>query len=824
MKDKDKEVKKDEGTERVVVVDIVPEMRESYLDYAMSVIVSRALPDVRDGLKPVHRRILYDMHELGLTHTARFRKSAMVVGDVIAKYHPHGESAVYDSLVRMAQDFTTRYPLISPQGNFGSLDGDPPAAYRYTEAKLSRIASEMVRDLEKDTVEWKPNYDNTRREPWVLPALLPNLLLNGTLGIAVGMATKIPPHNLREIVDALIHLAEHPRADTEDLLAYVKGPDFPTGGIVYNARDIRHAYTHGRGGVVVRGEAEIVEDDKESSIVITSIPYQVNKAELIMKMADLVREKKIDGIRDLRDESTKDVRIVVELKHGSYPEKVLNFLYKHTDLETVFHFNMLALSGGVPKLLSLRDILEEFIEHRRLVVTRQTRYDLARAEERAHILEGLKIALDDIDAVIKTIKSSRDTDEAKKNLMTKFKLSEIQAVAILDMKLSKLAGLERKRVEEELKEKKALIKELKSILADPKKVLGIVIEGFRRLSREYGDERRTKVVTHEAKAISLEDTVPDVENVLVLTQGGYVKRTDPKEFRLQRRGGVGVSDLSTREEDFVRIFLTASTHCDLLFFTDRGKVYQMKFYDIPEGKRATRGKAIVNFLSIAAGERVTSVLPVPRTSRGANSAALMVTRRGVVKKVLMESFKDVRRSGIIALSLGSGDELLAVRVVEKGDDVLLATRNGQSIRFSESNIRAMGRTAGGVTGIKLASSDAIVGAVVSPHADGGDETSLLVVSEQGFGKRTRIKEYRLQRRGGSGVKTFKVTTKTGKVIAARALRGSLGELLAISRQGVAIKVPLAQIPLQGRQTQGVRVMRPRSGDALASVTCLEEVL
>ena len=821
---KDKDIKKDEGVENVVLVDIVPEMRESYLDYAMSFIVSRALPDVRDGLKPVHRRILYDMHELGLVHTARFRKSAMVVGDVIAKYHPHGESAVYDSLVRMAQDFTTRYPLVSPQGNFGSLDGDPPAAYRYTEAKLSRIASEMVRDLEKDTVEWKPNYDTTRREPWVLPALLPNLLLNGTLGIAVGMATKIPPHNLREIVDALVHLAEHPKADTEDLLAHIKGPDFPTGGIIYNARDIRHAYTHGRGGVVLRGEAEIVEDEKESSIVITSIPYQVNKAELIMKMADLVREKKIDGIRDLRDESTKDVRIVVELKHGSYPEKILNFLYKHTDLETVFHFNMLALSGGVPKLLSLRDILEEFVEHRRLIVTRRTRYDLARAEERAHILEGLKIALDDIDAVIKTIKSSRDTEDAKKNLIAKFKLSDIQAVAILEMKLSKLAGLERKRVEDELKEKKTLIKELKSILADPKKVVQIVINEFRRLREEYGDDRRTRVVAHEAKAISLEDTVPDVENVLVLTQGGYVKRTDPKEFRLQRRGGVGVSDLSTREEDFVRIFLTASTHCDLLFFTDRGKVYQMKFYDIPEGKRATRGKAIVNFLSIATGERVTSVLPVPKTSRGANSAALMVTRRGVVKKVLMESFKDVRRSGIIAISLSSGDELLAVRVVEKGDDVLLATQHGQSIRFSESNIRAMGRTASGVTGMKLSSSDAIVGAVVSPHTGGGKEMSLLVVSEQGFGKRTRIKEYRLQRRGGSGVKTFKVTTKTGKVIAARALHGSDGELLAISRQGVAIKIPLAQIPLQGRQTQGVRVMRPRAGDALASVACLDEVL
>ncbi|PIP58449.1 MAG: DNA gyrase subunit A, partial [Candidatus Vogelbacteria bacterium CG22_combo_CG10-13_8_21_14_all_37_9] len=625
-------------TDRILPIDIVKEMRDSYLDYSMSVIVGRALPDVRDGLKPVHRRILFSMNELGLTASSRFRKSATVVGDVLGKYHPHGDSACYDAMVRMAQDFAMRYPLVTGQGNFGSIDGDSAAAMRYTEAKMARLTSELLNDIDKDTVDFVPNYDGSRQEPTVFPSAIPNLLLNGAMGIAVGMATKIPPHNLGELLDALQYLSDHPEATTEDLLEFVKGPDFPTGGIVFSTADIRHAYSTGKGGVVVRGEAEIVENKVGNfQIIISSIPYQVNKSELIIAIADLVRDKKLEGIRDIRDESTKEIRVVIDLKTGAQPQKVLNTIYKHSDLETTFNYNMLTLVNGVPRLLSLRSILEEFLAHRQIIVTRRTKFDLRKAEERAHILEGLKTALDHIDEIIKLIKKSKDGEEAKKNLIKSFRFSDLQAQAILEMRLQKLAGLERQKIEDELKEKLALIKSLKAILADSKKVLAIIKQEFTEINEKYRDSRRTKVVKNGVKEISDEDLVPEKEDVLVLTAGGYIKRTDPSEYRSQRRGGVGVIDLNMKEEDFVTNLITANTHDDLLFFTNRGKAYQIKMYDVPEGKKATRGKSIMNFLALADDEQVTSILPIPKGSKQKQFSLMMVTRNGVAKKVSADS-------------------------------------------------------------------------------------------------------------------------------------------------------------------------------------------
>lgn len=816
VKKEDKEV----GEEKIVPISIVKEMRESYLDYAMSVIVSRALPDVRDGLKPVHRRILFSMNESGLTSSAKFRKSATVVGDVLGKYHPHGDAACYDAMVRLAQSFSMRYPLVLGQGNFGSIDGDSPAAMRYTEAKMSRLSNEILADIDKETVEFVPNYDGRFPEPTVLPSRLPNLLLNGTLGIAVGMATKIPPHHLGEVISALTHLADNPDATTEDLLEYVKGPDFPTGGLVFNEADIRHAYASGRGGVLTRGEAEIVEGKSgHFQIIITSIPYQVNKSELIIQMADLVRDKKLDGIKDIRDESTKDIRIVIDLKGGTHPQKILNALYKHTPLETTFHYNMLALVDGVPKLLTLKGILEAFLEHRKEIVTRRTRFDLRKAEEREHILLGLKIALDHIDEIIKTIKKSKDTPEAHANLMKKFGLSEIQATAILEMRLQKLAGLERQKVEDELKEKQALIKELKAILADTKKVLKIVKDEFVEIGDKYKDERLTKVISTGVKEIKAEDLVPDKENVLVVTAGGYVKRTDPSEYRAQKRGGVGVIDLDMKEEDFVTIFLTANSHADLLFFTDKGKAYQIKMYDLPEGKRATRGKSLMNFLSLSADEKVTSVLALPKELKAVDKLSLMmVTKQGVAKRVAAKSFSDVRRSGIIAIKLSAGDELLSVVPVQKGDEVILASQSGQAIRFKESDIREMGRTAAGVRAMKLKKSDNLVGAdAISKDLAGSGE--FLVVMENGYGKKTKLKEYKVQKRGGSGIKTSQITTKTGKLMASRVI-ATQTEIVTISKNGQIIRTGLDGIPSLGRQTQGVRVMKLREGDKIASLTCL----
>jgi len=817
--DKSKDNKPLPAADKLVPVNIVTEMKESYLDYSMSVIVQRALPDVRDGLKPVHRRILFSMHELGLSASAKFRKSATVVGDVLGKYHPHGDSACYDALVRMAQDFSMRYPLVLGQGNFGSIDGDSAAAMRYTEAKMSRLTGDLLRDIEKETVDFLPNYDGSRQEPSVLPSAIPNLLLNGTFGIAVGMATKIPPHNFGELMEALIHLTENPKASSEDLLNFVTGPDFPTGGLIFNQADIRHAYATGRGGVLVRGEAEIIEPKAGNhQIIISSIPYQVNKADLIVKIADLVRDKKLDGIKDIRDESTKEIRIAIDLKTGTYPQKILNALYKHTDLETTFHFNMLALVDGVPKLLSLKTILEEFLSHRQTIVMARTKFDLRKAEEREHILLGLKKALDHIDAIIKLIKKAKDTTEAHKNLIKEFKLSSIQATAILEMKLQRLAGLERQKVEDELKDKQRLIKELKAILASPAKIMKIINNEFKDLKEKYSDPRKTKVVKTGVKEIKIEDLVPEKENVLVLTAGGYIKRTDPAEYRSQKRGGVGVIDLNMKEEDFVTIFLTANTHSSLLFFTDRGKSYQIKMYDVPEGRRATRGKSIMNFLALAPSERVTSVLALPKDLKQTDLSLLMITKQGVAKKVSAESFHDVRRSGIIAIKLAPGDELLSVSVVAKGDSMILATARGQAIRFKESDIRQMGRSAAGVRGIKLTKGDNVIGA--DTVKKDGDQGQFLVVASGGYGKKTKIKEYKIQKRGGSGIKTAKLTAKTGQLIGSRVIADDDSEIVAISKHGQVIRTKLAEIPSLGRQTQGVRIMKLRAGDGIASLTCL----
>lgn len=815
--------KKGEEHKNVIARSIATEMRESYLDYAMTVITSRALPDVRDGLKPVHRRILYTMHRMGLTSSAKARKSAAVVGDVLGKFHPHGDTAVYDAMVKMAQDFNMRYPLVLGQGNFGSIDGDSAAAMRYTEAKMAKLTNEFLSDIDKETVNWRPNYDGTQKEPEVLPAVVPNVLLNGTLGIAVGMATNIPPHNLREVTSAVEHLIENPKATVEDLMEFVQGPDFPTGAISFNKKDLLHAYSTGKGGVVTRGVADIVEGKKgDFQIVITSIPYRVNKADLIMRIADLVRDKKLEGIRGLRDESTRDIRIVVDLKQGAHPQKVLNSLYKHTALEDTFHFNMVVLVDGVPQTMSLKGILEEFIKFRQDVVKRRTAFDLGKAKDREHILLGLSKALDHIDEIIKTIRASKDVADAHANLMKKFKFSQLQATAILEMRLQKLANLERQKVEDELKEVQALIKELEELLGSAKKILGVVKTEVKAAAEKHGDDRKTKVVKGAAGVISEEDLVADSEQVLVVTAGGYVKRTNPDEFRKQKRGGVGVIDLDTKEEDFVTTFLTTSTHSELLFFTDLGKAYQLKMYEIPEGRRSTKGKAIVNFLALSGEEKISSVLPMRKNQKAGEKFLMMITKQGTAKKVDAASFHDVRRSGLIALRLNKGDELQNVLLVEKGDEIMLATTKGQSIRFKESDIRPMGRTAAGVRGMKLGSGDAIIGADVIPK--GTKDREMLVVSRGGYGKTTEVGEYKVQKRGGSGIKTMNVTAKTGPVIASRIISKEEGvgedEIVVISKKGQVIRTELKEIPSLSRSTQGVRIMKLRDGDAIASFVCL----
>lgn len=799
--------------------EITGELQDSYLDYAMSVIVSRALPDVRDGLKPVHRRILWAMWDSGLTHDAKFRKAANVVGETMARYHPHGDVALYDALVRMAQDFSLRYPLIQGQGNFGNIDGDNAAAMRYTEARLSKIAGEMLQDIEKETVDWAPNYDGSREEPRILPAKLPNLLLNGSLGIAVGMTTNIPPHNLNEVADAILHLSDNEDATSEDLMKFIHGPDFPTGGVIYDEKAIREAYMSGKGTIMTRAKAEVVERKKDQfDIIVSEIPYQVNKAELIQQIAGLAQLKKIEGIRDLRDESDREqqVRIVIELKNDAAPQKVLNQLYKHTNLQKDFHLNMIALVNGIePRLLSVKDVLVEYIAYRKIVIRRRTEFDLKKAEERAHILEGLHTALGVIDKIIATIKKSEDRDAARENLIKGFKLTEIQANAILEMRLQTLAALERQKIEDELKEKRALIEELQLILKSPKRMLGIVQKEVKELKDKYGDERRTELVKTGLTTLTDEDLIPQEEVLITLSHGGYVKRLSPDTFVSQKRGGKGLIGSDVAEEDFIFQSIQASTHDDLLFFTDRGRVFQAKVHEIPAASRTAKGKAIQNFLELPTGENVSALIPLKKDERRATYLA-MVTKRGLIKKTPIEDFQNIRKNGIIAIALKKGDELKWVRLSRGNEEVVLTTKLGQSIRFKETQTRSMGRGASGVRAIKLRSSDEVAGFDIINKDEGGN---LLVVMANGFGKQTKLSEYKVQNRGGSGIRTAEITQKTGNLIASKVLSGET-DLLTLSAKGQVIRTPLEGVRKTGRSAQGVRIMNLKPGDRVAAVLTL----
>ncbi len=802
---------------------IVDEIKQSYLEYAMSVIVSRALPDVRDGLKPVHRRILYAMWRMGLRHNTKYRKSAHVVGEVMAKYHPHGDSAIYDSLVRMAQDFSMRHQLIDGQGNFGSMDGDSAAAYRYTEARLRALAEEMLLDIEKNTVRSAPNYDGSHDEPTVLPAKVPNLLLNGTMGIAVGMATSIPPHNLSELCLGVIKLIENPETTVEELAEVIKGPDFPTGGIIYNKKDILAAYTSGRGGIVMRAKADIKENKAgQFQIIVTEVPYQVNKAEMIEKIAMLVQEKKIEGIKDLRDESNKEgVRVVVDLKKDSYPKKILNQLFKLTALQTTFHVNMLALVDGIqPRVLNLKNVLEEFVKHRQVVIRARTEFDLNKNKERAHILEGLKMALDKIDLVIKTIRASKDKDEAKTELMAQFKFSDRQATAILEMRLQQLANLERQKVEDELAEKKATIKELEAILASEVKILNIVKTETEEINEKYGEERRTQIVSHGIKDFTVEDLIPNEPTIIMTTTDGYIKRLPPDTFRQQSRGGKGVIGVTTKEEESVEQLLTTNTHDNILFFTNRGRVFQLSAYEIPQGSRTAKGQAMVNFLQLAPNEKVSTMLSMSDLTD--LKYLVMVTKKGLIKKTALEDYANVRRSGLIALKLRLDDSMEWVRPSSGADDIMIATKEGQAIRFKESDARSMGRTASGVRGIRLHGNDEVIGMdTVDPK---NKSIEFLTIGENGLGKLTEIANYKVQGRGGSGIKTAKVSEKTGFVIHGSAVdtaKADERDIVMMSTKGQVIRMPFKSIPSSGRATQGVRLMRfKEEDDKVVSVTLI----
>ena len=813
---KEKEIKINQGG--VNNREITEELKESYLDYAMSVIVARALPDLRDGLKPVQRRILWAMWDSGLTHSAKLKKSANVVGEVLGKYHPHGDLSVYDALARMAQDFSLRYPLISGQGNWGSIDGDSPAAMRYTECRLSKISEELLVDIEKETVDWQQNYDASREEPKVLPAKIPNLLLNGAMGIAVGMATNIPPHNLGEIVDATSHLIENPKASSEDLLEFIQGPDFPTGGIIYDKKAIREAYSTGKGSITARAVAEIKEEGKRHFIEISAIPYQVNKSELIIKMAELVTEKKIQGIRDIRDESDrKGLTIIVELKQDAPPQKVLNQLFEFTDLQKDFHLNMVALVNGLqPQVLSLKEILAAYVDHRKEVVRRRAEFDLKKAEERAHILMGLHKALGEIDAVISTIKKSKDREDAHKNLIAKFKFSELQAAAILEMKLQTLASLERQKIEDELKEKKKLIEELLILLKSPAKIMGVIKGELKEIKEKYADARKTKLVATGLKEFKEEDLVPKEETIITMSQSGYIKRVPPASFKIQKRGGKGLIGSDVAEEDFLAYFMTANTHDNLLFFTQRGRVFQTKVFEIPEASRVAKGKAIYNFLEIPAEEKVNAVIAYPSEKKSLPGFLVMVTKNGIIKKTPLADFANVRRSGIIAIKLKKGDDLQWVKLSSGNDQVALATKMGQAIRFKESLLRSMGRATAGVRGIRLRKGDAVVSLnIVTKENEKGE---LLTVMANGFGKRTPLSEYKVQGRGGSGIKTSQVTSKTGEVIAVLGVNGEK-EILALSAKGQIIRTELESVRISGRATQGVRIMNLNPKDRVVGVIC-----
>ena len=796
----------------VRTVSIVEEMTGAYLDYSMSVIVSRALPDVRDGLKPVHRRVLYAMDQMGLQSTKAFRKCAGTVGEVLKSYHPHGDVAVYDSLVRMAQPWSMRYPLVLGQGNFGSQDDDPPAAMRYTEAKLAAIADELLRDIEKDTVDFKPNYDNQTEEPTVMPARLPNLLLNGSTGIAVGMATNIPPHNLMEVCSGIIYLIENPDATTEDLSRIVRGPDFPTGGIIQGREGIRNTYANGRGRIVVRAQTTVEEADRgRMSIIVTELPYQVNKAELVKKIAEMVRDKKIDGISEIRDESDRHgMRILIELKRDATPESVLNALYKYTAMQSAFNANMLALVDQQPRILTLKAFLQHHINHREVVITRRTRFELAKAEARKHILEGLKVALDNLDAVINAIRQSQSAEVALVNLMQQFSLSEEQGKAILDMRLARLAALERSRVEEELRDVLKNIDYYYMLLADINEIRKLIKADLQELKEKYGDARRTDIVEGEAGEFKDEDLIRNEEVVVTLTEKGYIKRLPSSTYRAQRRGGRGITGMATREDDTVRHLLVTHNHDALLFFTDRGRVFRLRVFELPDVSRTAKGEHIINLISIEQRERVTAMVYVPKgVSR---DYMIVATKKGEVKKTAMDEFEVVRRSGLIAMNLEDDDELIGAKLAHADDDVLMISAKGKAIRFTVAELRSASRTSGGVRGIRLAKGDRVVSLNLAPK--GGE---LLVVNENGYGKRTSIEEYPTQSRGGGGVITSKVTKKTGLVATGRVIAEKDNDLMIISAGGVVIRTDVSAIHVAGRATQGVRLMNLGEGDCVVAV-------
>lgn len=801
--------------------DISEELKESYLDYAMSVIISRALPDVRDGLKPVQRRILYAMYEDGLRSNAKFRKSATVVGSTLGRYHPHGDIAVYDALVRMAQDFTLRYPLVIGQGNFGSIDGDPPAAMRYSEVKLSPLAEEMLEDIDKETVDFMANYDGTREEPKYLPAKLPQLILNGAMGIAVGMATNIPPHNLTEVCEAINYLIDNPEATTQDLMEFIKGPDFPTGAIIFGKDKLKEIYSTGKGSFLCRAKAEIEENNKNKRIVVYEIPYLTSKAGIISQIAKLVEEKRIEGIKDLRDESDKEgLRVVIELKNDINPNQILNQLYKFTELEKNYYVNILALTknGLQPQILSLKDLLVEYINHRKNIVYRRTQFLLKKAEERAHILEGLSKALDHIDAIIQLIKKSESREDALIKLCQKYKFTEIQANAILDMKLSSLAKLERDKINAELKEKQNLIKEYHLILKEPKKVLEIIKEEVNYLKNKYGDKRKTEIKPYIPESLSEEDLILEQPTLITLSNRGYIKRINPDSIRNQKRGGKGVIAYEPKsEEDILTHLLFCSTKDDILFFTDLGKMFKLKAYEINEASRIATGKSIQNYLSLDSNERVVTFLNIPSLENPKEFKYLIIaTKNGLIKKTPLSEYKNIRKSGILTIKLLKDDILIGAQLSTGNDELILITENGMSIRFKESEVRAMGRNTAGVWGIKLEKDDKVISLI---RSDKDSKSQILTVSEKGFSKKTPLKEYRNQKRGGKGVKTYKVTEKTGKLIKASLIKDE-EYLIAVSAFGQTVKISLDSIPTLNRLTQGVKIMKLEEKDKLTSITLI----
>ncbi len=797
-------------TEKIIPINIEEELKSSYIDYSMSVIVARALPDVRDGLKPVHRRVLYGMNELGLMPNRTYKKSARIVGEVLGKYHPHGDSAVYDTMVRMVQEFSLRYPLVDGQGNFGSVDGDSPAAMRYTEARLAPIALEMLRDMEKNTVDFVPNFDESLLEPSVLPALLPNLLVNGSSGIAVGMATNIPPHNLREVIDGILTLIRHPDLTDETLMKYVTAPDFPTGGIIFGYDGVREAYLTGRGKIIVRAKANAeTQKNGRESIIITEIPYQVNKTALIERIAELAKEGKLDDIAGIRDESDRDgMRIVVEIKRDGNAEVVLNNLYKHTQMQTTFGVNMLALVDGRPKVLSLKQMMQHFIDYRHEVVVRRTKFELDEAEKRAHILEGYIIALDNIDEVIETIKKSQNVETAKHNLMRKFKLSEVQAKAILDMRLQRLTGLERKKIEDEYRETIKLIEKLRGLLESKEKRMNLIKEELLALKEKYGDDRRTEII-YDYKDFKLEDMIAEEDVVITISHQGFIKRFPVSGYKRQGRGGKGVTGAATREDDFVEHMFVASTHHYILFFTDKGKCYWLKVFEVPESGRISRGRAIINLINKEKDENVAAFVTVKEFDDA--HCIIMTTKNGTVKKTVLSAYSNPRSNGIIAIGLNQGDNLIDVRITDGSSDILIATRHGQAVRFAETDVRNMGRGATGVRGVTLEKGDQVIGMIVA--RSGGN---VLVVSEKGYGKRSEVGDYRLTRRGGKGVITMNVTDKTGNVITIKDVTDS-DDLVIISAKGMVIRQHIKDIRVMGRNTQGVRLINLNEGDTIGDV-------